>query len=147
MVSIRTVPMQRDQNLVRLSHDHQSGLVLAKRARELATAADPERRAAWAELQTRFADELEPHFQLEERGLPPALRLAGQAALVKRTLNEHAELRALVGLEPRAYWRCSIGSTHPGATWSCNARQDGISHSAPLRCARRCARIRLAAAL
>ena len=88
--------MQRDLNLVRLSHDHQAGLVLAKRARELATIADPERRAAWAALKTRFADELEPHFQLEERGLLPALRVAGQAALVEQTLNEHAELRALI---------------------------------------------------
>ena len=88
--------MQRDPNLVRLSHDHQSALVLAKRARELATAEDPERRALWAEIQTRFADELEPHFQLEERGLVPALRVAGQDALVEQTLNEHAELRALI---------------------------------------------------
>jgi len=88
--------MQRDPNLVRLSHDHQTGLVLAKRARELATAADPERRATWAEIQTRFADELEPHFQLEERGLLPALRIAGQQALVEQTLAEHAELRALI---------------------------------------------------
>ncbi|WP_462322984.1 hemerythrin domain-containing protein [Halochromatium sp.] len=58
--------------------------------------ADPERRVAWAALKTRFADELEPHFQLEERGLLPALRVAGQAALVEQTLNEHAELRALI---------------------------------------------------
>jgi len=35
--------MQRNPNLVRLSHDHQAGLVLAKRACELATIADPER--------------------------------------------------------------------------------------------------------
>lgn len=88
--------MQRNSNLVRLSHDHQAGLVLAKRARELATLADPERRAAWAEIQTRFADELKPHFQLEEHGLLPALRLAGQDVLVERTLSEHAELRALI---------------------------------------------------
>lgn len=90
------MPMQRDPNLVRLSHDHQAGLVIAKRARELATIADPERRATWAELQTRFIDELEPHFQLEERGLLPALRRAGQAALVEQTLAEHAELQALI---------------------------------------------------
>ncbi|WP_462323185.1 hemerythrin domain-containing protein [Halochromatium sp.] len=88
--------MQRDPNLVRLSHDHQSALVLAKRARELATVEDPKRRARWAEIQTRFADELEPHFQLEERGLLPALRGVGQNALVERTLSEHAELRALI---------------------------------------------------
>ncbi len=88
--------MQRDPNLVRLSHEHQAGLVLAKRARELATAEDSERQAAWVKIQTRFADEFEPHFQLEERGLLPALRVAGQVALVEQTLSEHAELRALI---------------------------------------------------
>ncbi len=88
--------MQRDPNLVRLSHDHQSALVLAKRARELATAAEPDRRALWAEIHARFADELEPHFQLEERGLLPALSVAGQDALVERTLSEHVELRGLI---------------------------------------------------
>ena len=87
--------MQRNPNLVRLSHDHQAGLVLAKRARELATAPDSDHRAAWTEIQTRFADELEPHFQLEERGLLPALRLAGQVALVEQILNEVAEPRGL----------------------------------------------------
>jgi hemerythrin-like domain-containing protein len=94
--SNKTEPMRRDPNLVRLSHDHHAGLVLAKRARELAEAADEQRRAGWAELQARFTEELEPHFRLEEQGLLPALRAAGQDALVKRTLAEHAELRALV---------------------------------------------------
>lgn len=60
--SIRTLPMQRDPNLVRLSHEHQSGLLLAKRS----------------------------------RGLFPAFRVAGQDALVERTLREYAELRALI---------------------------------------------------
>lgn len=89
--------MQRNPNLVRLSHDHQAGLVLAKRARELATIADRAHQATWAEIQTRFADALAPHFQLEERGLLPALAVAGQDALVERTLREHAELRRLIG--------------------------------------------------
>lgn len=88
--------MQRDPNLVRLSRDHHSGLVLAKRARELATAEPEQRRAAWTWMQGRFAEELEPHFLLEEQGLLPALRKAGDDALVERTLAEHAELRALI---------------------------------------------------
>jgi hemerythrin-like domain-containing protein len=88
--------MQRDRNLVRLSRDHHTGLVLAKRARELATNDATERRAAWTQMQARFADELEPHFQLEERGLLPALRAAGEDVLVDRTLTEHAELRRLI---------------------------------------------------
>jgi hemerythrin-like domain-containing protein len=88
--------MQRDRNLVRLSRDHHTGLVLAKRARELATNDATERRAAWTQMQARFADELEPHFQLEERGLLPALRAAGEDVLVDRALTEHAELRRLI---------------------------------------------------
>jgi hemerythrin-like domain-containing protein len=88
--------MRRDPNLVRLSRDHHTGLVLAKRARELATNEAREQRAAWSQMQARFADELEPHFQLEERGLLPALRAAGEDVLVDRTLTEHAELRRLI---------------------------------------------------
>ena len=88
--------MQRNPNLVRLSRDHHTGLVLAKRARELETAEATQRRAAWTEMQARFADELEPHFQLEEQGLLPALRAAGEDVLVDRTLTEHAELRRLI---------------------------------------------------
>lgn len=89
--------MRRDPSLRRLSRDHHTGLVLAKRTRELAAADTARRDAAWAEAQTRFADELEPHFRLEEQGLLPALRAAGEDALVERTLAEHAELRQLIG--------------------------------------------------
>ena len=84
--------MQRCAALKRLSSEHHSGLVIARRARIVATS--PE--AAWAELRQRFADELEPHFQLEERGLFPALQAAGEQALVERTLAEHRALRDLI---------------------------------------------------
>jgi hypothetical protein len=88
--------MRRDPNLRQLSRDHHTGLVLAKRTRELAAADATRRDAAWTEAQARFADALEPHFQLEEQGLLPALRAAGEDALVERTLAEHAELRRLI---------------------------------------------------
>ncbi|WP_295888739.1 hemerythrin domain-containing protein [uncultured Thiohalocapsa sp.] len=88
--------MRRDPNLRRLSRDHHTGLVLAKRIRELSAADAARRDAAWTEAQARFADALEPHFQLEEQGLLPALRAAGEDALVERTLAEHAELRRLI---------------------------------------------------
>ena len=45
----------------------------------------------------RFDAELEPHFQAEEADLLPAMRRAGETALVERTLQEHAALRALLG--------------------------------------------------
>jgi hemerythrin-like domain-containing protein len=88
--------MHRDPNLVRLSHEHHTGLVLAKRARELPASDEPQRCAGWAEIQARFAEQLEPHFALEEQGLLPALRAVGEDALVERTLSEHEALRALV---------------------------------------------------
>jgi hemerythrin-like domain-containing protein len=88
--------MRREPNLVRLSREHHTGLVLAKRARELPMRDASQRRAAWAEIQARFAEQLEPHFALEEQGLLPALRGAGEDALVERTLAEHDALRALV---------------------------------------------------
>ena len=47
-------------------------------------------------MPARFADELEPRFRLEEQGLLPALRAAGEDVLVDRALTEHAELRRLI---------------------------------------------------
>ncbi len=84
--------MRRCAALKRLSSEHHSGLVIARRARIAAPAAE----TAWTELRQRFADELEPHFQLEERGLLPALEAAGEQALVERTLAEHRALRRLI---------------------------------------------------
>jgi hemerythrin-like domain-containing protein len=88
--------MQRIEPLRRLSSDHHSGLVIARRARELARKAPGAREAAWTDLRKRFADELEPHFKLEERGLLPALQAAGEALLVERTLAEHLRMRAMI---------------------------------------------------
>lgn len=84
--------MQRSTALRRLSSEHHIGLVIARRAREAAEASAD----AWAELRRRFADELEPHFRLEERGLLPAMQQAGEQALVERTLLEHGAMRAMV---------------------------------------------------
>ncbi|MBV5273117.1 MAG: hemerythrin domain-containing protein [Lamprocystis purpurea] len=84
--------MQRSAALKRLSSEHHLGLVIARRAREARD--NPE--AAWGELRRRFADELEPHFQLEERGLLPAMQAAGEQTLVERTLADHQAMRALI---------------------------------------------------
>jgi hypothetical protein len=67
-------------------------LVIARRARE----AHDDPQGAWVELRTRFADELEPHFQLEERGLLPAMQDAGERTLVERTLADHHAMRVLI---------------------------------------------------
>jgi iron-sulfur cluster repair protein YtfE (RIC family) len=89
--------VQRHPTLHRLSSDHHSGLVLARRARQAAQGDRHQRSAAWASVMDRFDAELEPHFQAEEADLLPAMRRAGETALVERTLQEHAALRALLG--------------------------------------------------
>ncbi len=96
--------MRRAPGLVALSREHHAALVLAKRAQHSAAA---EARAAAvfaAELVVIFARELEPHFRVEEEVLLPALDRAGQAAAVRRTLDEHAELRGLAA-------QCAAGET------------------------------------
>ena len=86
--------MKRSPALRALSSKHHTGLVLARRT-ALATGgngiAD-----AWDEVVQRFEKELEPHFRQEETWLLPALAEAGETALVERTLDEHARLRALI---------------------------------------------------
>lgn len=87
--------MKRDPALRNLSNEHHQGLVLAKRAKKAACTDDAQQ--AWNEIRSRFATEMEPHFQDEETGLLPALERAGEAELVKRTLDEHIALRRLIG--------------------------------------------------
>lgn len=86
--------MKRSPGLRDLSSEHHTGLVLARRVVQAAT--DDEVAHAWGELVERFETELEPHFRLEETQLLPALAQAGDMAIVQRTLDEHAQLRALI---------------------------------------------------
>jgi hemerythrin-like domain-containing protein len=83
--------MKRIPALRRLSADHHRGLVLARQAR---TTNDPS--LTWAEIQHQFRVELDPHFELEENGLLPALSAVGELELVERTLAEHRAMRALI---------------------------------------------------
>ena len=86
--------MKRCTALRDLSNEHHHGLVLSKRAKEAAGTAEEER--VWRGIQARFAADLEPHFQIEELVLLPALEQAGETELVRRTLDDHAELRRLI---------------------------------------------------
>ncbi len=102
--------MKRCPELRALSGDHHHALVLA---RTLARAADHEgglsEDAAWAELEARFAAELEPHFQIEESLLAPALEAGPDSALVVRLREDHEVLRRLVapgGARTSAELRC-----------------------------------------
>lgn len=81
--------MKRDPRLRGLSSEHHRALVLARTLTE--STAGPELAALLAE---RFVRELEPHFQIEEAFLFPALRAAGAGDLVDRAEADHAFLRA-----------------------------------------------------
>ena len=88
--------MKRHAALLQLSREHHTALKLARVARFACDAGHEMAIIQAAEKITAlFADELEPHFQAEEETLLPALAAAGERELVRRTLDEHAELRAL----------------------------------------------------
>lgn len=94
--------MKRSDELLKLSREHHSALVLSKRAQRLSLGAAVEALGFMQELPTTFARELEPHFQVEEIAMLSALRDAqaqdaglAVSALVERTLLEHARLREL----------------------------------------------------
>ena len=88
--------MKRHTALLQLSREHHTALKLARQAR-FAFDAGLEEAVTQAARVVReaFAEELEPHFRAEEEDLLPALAAAGAADLVRRTLDEHAELRDL----------------------------------------------------
>ena len=49
----------------------------------------------WEEVLEAFSSHLEPHFQIEEQHLLPALEAIGEASLASRIRQDHAVLRAL----------------------------------------------------
>lgn len=86
--------MKRTPELQALSHDHHHGLALARRAKRAAEAGEEKSvREAWAEVETKFESELEPHFQIEEALIAPALELQGESELTRRLHSEHEALR------------------------------------------------------
>lgn len=85
--------MKRSPALRQLSREHHTALSLALR---IAKATEPgARERLLATIPALFRGELEPHFQEEERSLLPQLAQAGETALVARTLDDHAQMRAL----------------------------------------------------
>ena len=94
--------MKRHVTLQDLSREHHHALKLALDCRRAAVAQDAaQQNAMIAACSARFASELEPHFQIEERDLLPRLAAAGETALVERTLAEHAAIRQLVAALPQ----------------------------------------------
>ena len=88
--------MKRHPALQPLSREHHGALVLALACRRAANSGDAEKIRATRDRAVReFDADLAPHFHQEETALLPLLQQAGQTALVRRTLEEHASLRAL----------------------------------------------------
>jgi hemerythrin-like domain-containing protein len=85
--------MKRSPALRQLSREHHTALSLALRIAKATEPAAQER--LLATIPALFRGELEPHFQEEERSLLPQLAQAGETTLVARTLDEHAQMRAL----------------------------------------------------
>ncbi|MCZ7583930.1 MAG: hemerythrin domain-containing protein [Deltaproteobacteria bacterium] len=91
--------MKRDARLQPLSRDHHRALVLARDARtisENADASDGDLNDAWSAVRRAFVTEISPHFQIEEETLLPAMLEAGEEALVRRTLEDHAAILGCV---------------------------------------------------
>ena len=86
--------MQRDTNLVPLSHQHQHALALCVRL-ERAPKADAQPLREWnREIDRLFRSEVRFHFDAEERLLfPEASRFPELAPLVNELAGEHARLR------------------------------------------------------
>lgn len=88
--------MKRHAALLQLSREHHMALKLARQARFASDSGHAMAIAEAAEKITAlFPGELETHFQAEEKDLLPALAAVGETGLVRRTLDEHSELRAL----------------------------------------------------
>lgn len=87
--------MKRDTRLWGLSAEHHHALALARRLSRHATNAGGSK-LILAELKSRFHQQLEPHFVVEEELLLPALSAAGEVELVRRTRSDHERLRELV---------------------------------------------------
>ena len=88
--------MKRHPALIQHSREHHQALKLARLARFAVDSGSPEAIKQAAEtLREQFPSTLETHFCDEEQGLLMQLAAIGQHALVQRTLDEHARLRAL----------------------------------------------------
>ncbi|CAG4883368.1 protein of unknown function [Georgfuchsia toluolica] len=87
--------MKRCSSLAWLSRQHHVTLVLAKHAQRTGTDSTEATRQLMAHAVEIFERELEPHFHVEEETLLPSLTAAGETDRVRRTPDEHKELRCL----------------------------------------------------
>ena len=86
--------MRRSAQLVSLTREHHSALVLARRTIAAARSVCDVRELA-AALPDLYRRALEPHFLIEERLLLAPLAETGAISQVARTVDEHRRLRKL----------------------------------------------------
>ncbi len=89
--------MKRARELVWLSRQHHTALVIARGVQRLDFADGEAVRQLVARILDNFDTELAAHFRFEESRLLPLLEAAGEGERVRRTLADHAELRQLIG--------------------------------------------------
>jgi hemerythrin len=95
--------LKRIEELRALSDDHHTALVLARRCQQAAQGRSPlSVEAVWEDVLTAFSSHLEPHFQIEEIFLLPALDELEEFALTAQIRNDHARLRTLRDTTPLA---------------------------------------------
>jgi len=88
--------VKRIEELRALSDDHHTALVLARRCQQAAEGRSPlSVETVWQDVLTAFSGQLEPHFQIEESFLLPALDGLEEFELAARIRDDHARLRAL----------------------------------------------------
>jgi hemerythrin-like domain-containing protein len=93
--------VKRIDELRALSDDHHTALVLARRCQQATQGRSPlSVELVWEGVLTAFSDHLEPHFQIEESLLLPALEGLEEFALAARIQADHAQLRALRDTTP-----------------------------------------------
>lgn len=92
--------MKRCPQLIGLSDEHHTALVLARRA---ARTADGRGKLsmpqAWQQIEAIFAEELEPHFLIEEKFMVPPLEKFSEVEVTQalaQLRNDHSTLRELV---------------------------------------------------
>ena len=88
--------MKRHAALLQLSREHHTALKLARLARFASDSGNADAIAEAAKtISGQFQEEIDAHFAKEELELLPALEALGETELVRRTLAEHVELRAI----------------------------------------------------
>jgi hypothetical protein len=89
---MRKLPLR----LKHLSQEHRAALLLSAAGRDAMPQDDSDLPSFVTGVCTIFQQEMEPHFQEEERHVLPRLRELGRDDLADRTLAEHNQMRALI---------------------------------------------------